>query len=222
MKLDLPHFLFINGPSGSGKSTLAKMICEQNPSAYRESFAEPIREMIRSVFFPQFIVDFPYDLRDQTVKNLPLLQLARLLSQENPPERLGSGPSVRAAMIAFSEQYMKPLFGNDVFGRLCFARCVEQTAFYQHFVIDDSGFFEEAHHIISRVGADNCHLVRLHRPGCNFAGDSRGHIALPGVQTLDLHNNSSPSAMLDILAAELNGTLRQPPTTRVEPPLSSL
>jgi hypothetical protein len=195
------------------------MICEQNPSAYRESFAEPIREMIQAVFFPQFIVDFPYDLRDQTVKNLPLLQLARLLWQE-PPSKV----SVREAMIAFSETYMKPLFGNDIFGKLCFSRCVEQTAFYQHFVIDDSGFFEEAYHIISRVGADACHLVRLHRQGCDFSKDSRGYIALPGVQTLDLHNNSSPSAMLDILAAELNGSLRQPASLAPvsEPPLSFL
>lgn len=200
-RLSLPHFLFINGPSGSGKSTLAELICASHPEAFRESFAEPIREMIYAVFFPSDVVNRPIDLRSGPIKSSSLIKLAKLESDE---KCFSSEVTVRAAMINFSENYMKRHFGNGIFGQLLFSRCVEQTAFYQNFIIDDSGFKEEAEYVISKVGADSCHLIRLHRCGCDFASDSRGYISLPGVQTLDLHNDGTPSEMLDLLALELN------------------
>lgn len=204
MKLNLPHFLFLNGPSGSGKSTLADLICASNSGALHESFAEPIRSMIYSVFFPNDgPITYQHNLRDSAIKQAQIGLLAQIYDPTDP----ASCPSltVRQVMIEFGETYMKRLFGQDVFGRLLFSRCVEQTLFYSHFIIDDSGFLEEAQYIISRVGADACHLVRLHRSDCSFAQDSRGYIRLPGVQALDLHNNSSPAAMLDVLHAELGG-----------------
>lgn len=202
MRLNLPHFLFINGPAGSGKATLAEMICQSNPEAFRESFAEPIREMIYAVFFPSDVVTRPVDLRSGPVKATSLRQLAHLNDSETVETPL---VSVREAMIDFSEKFMKPNFGQDIFGRLLYSRCVEQTMFYQHFIIDDSGFSPEAQYVISKVGQDSCQLVRLHRNGCDFSSDSRGHISLPGVQTLDLHNDGTPSEMMDMLALELNG-----------------
>lgn len=202
MRLNLPHFLFINGPPGSGKSTLAEMICSENPSTARESFAEPIREMIYSVFFPSEILDRSVDLRAGPVKGASLMKLAKLVNLEEVTV-LGDTITVRQTMIDFSEIYMKKLFGNEIFGRLLFNRCVEQTAFYQHFVIDDSGFVEEASYVISRVGTSACHLIRLHRRGCSFSGDSRGYIHLPGVQTFDLHNDGSPEEMISLLQLEL-------------------
>lgn len=205
-QLNLPHFLFLNGPPGSGKSTLAKMICEAEPSAWRESFAEPIRQMVLSVFFPECDPFAPpIDLRAQEVKNSWLIDLANIRDSICRAEDAPSAITIRGVMIEFSEQFMKPRFGSDIFGRLCFKRCIEQTLFYQHFVIDDSGFEDEAKYIIQKVGAANCHLVRLHRSGCNFSSDSRGYISLAGVQTLDLQNNGHPSEMMDTLFIELNG-----------------
>lgn len=205
MKLNLPHFLFINGPSGSGKSTLARMICETHSEAFRESFAEPIRSMLRAVFFPDYITEIPYDLKSQDVKKRKLLELCRLEDEAISGGVEGNTPSVREAMIAFSENYMKPLFGSEIFGRLCFARCCEQTQFYSSFIIDDSGFADEAQYIVRRVGADNCHLIRLRRSGCNFSGDSRGYISLPAVQTDDLHNDGAPDEMISRLHLILGG-----------------
>lgn len=201
MRLNLPHFLFINGPPGSGKSTLAELICQSNPEAFRESFAEPIREMIYSVFFPSDVVNRPVDLRSGPVKSSPLADLAKL----DPDKTNGDGTTVRQVMIGFSEGYMKPTFGQDIFGKLLYNRCVEQTMFYQNFIIDDSGFAPEVSYVISKVAPENCHLVRLHRSGCDYSGDSRGYISLPGVQSLDLHNDGTPSEMMDMLALELNG-----------------
>ena len=198
MKLALPHFLFINGPPGSGKSTLASLLTESNPDTFRESFAEPIREMIYSVFFPSDIVTRPIDLRSSPVKSANLLSLAKMGESFRSPS-----PSVREVMIAFSETFMKPTFGEDIFGRLLFKRCEEHRAFYSHFIIDDCGFTSEASYVISRVGPDACHLIRLHRAGTSYSNDSRGYVSLPGVQTLDLNNDGTPQEMIDMLEMEL-------------------
>jgi len=197
MKLNLPHFLFINGPAGSGKSTLSRMICESNSEAFPEAFATPIREMIWSVFFPEYVVDKPFDLKDGTIKSTAITKLAKLTE-----DGLLGGPTVRQTMIEFSETFMKRLFGQDIFGRLLWNRCCEQTQFYSTFVVDDSGFVPEAQYVVGRVGPSACHLIRLHRRGCDYSGDSRGYISLPGVQTLDLHNDGSPDAMMQTLQLE--------------------
>lgn len=198
MKLNLPKFIFINGPAGSGKSTLAEQITSLHPECFRESFAEPIRSMIYSVFFPSDgPLEYRYNLREQKIKSSRLATLAGLDIEA------GDNPSTREVMIEFSESFMKRLFGPDIFGRLLWQRCAEQTHFYESFVVDDSGFVDEAAYVIGRVGKDNCHLVRLHRTGTHYRGDSRGYISLEGVQTLDLHNDGSPELMLQTLAIEL-------------------
>lgn len=201
MRLNLPHFLFINGPPGSGKSTLAEAIIRENPLAFRESFAEPIREMLYTTFFPSDIINRPIDLRSGPIKEMSLIKLAKLNAPDEAFE--GDSVSVRAAMIEWSEGYMKKLFGPSIFGRLLLSRCVEQSAFYEHFIIDDSGFFDEAQYVVSRVGSDSCHLIRLHRLGCSFHGDSRGYISLPKVQTFDLFNNGTSDEMMAALQLEL-------------------
>lgn len=196
MKLNLPKFLFINGPAGSGKSTLAELICRAEPSAWRESFAEPIRQMIWAVFYPNNDPLAPQpNLREQSVKARPIP-----FPSTTPPF------THREEMIAFSEHYMKTRHGQDIFGKLLMSRCEAQSFWYSHFIIDDSGFQPEALHVISLAGKDNCHLIRLHRRGCDFGGDSRSYISLPGVQTLDLHNDGPPDEMLHMLQLEF-GTL---------------
>lgn len=202
-KLDLPSFLFINGPPGSGKSTLASLLCAANPHAWRESFAEPIRQMIYSVFLPeQGPIGYDIDLRLQKVKSMQLAELARLY----PEGGFVPACSVRNAMILFSEEFMKKIWGQDVLGRLLWNRCVEQTLFYEHFIIDDSGFAPEAEYIIQKAGAANCRLVRLHREGCNFRGDSRGYIRLAGLQEINIRNDGTPEDMFNALVDELNIT----------------
>lgn len=197
--MQLPKFIFINGPAGSGKSTLATMLCEANTKVWRESFAEPIREMLYAVFFPnEGVIERTIDFRDGTIKKRNLLQFAGL-----KVNHVCVDPLVRQAMIDFSERYMKPNFGQDIFGQLLLARCQEQETWYDHFVIDDSGFAPEAQVVIAAAGAEHCLLIRLHRDGCDFVGDSRGYIDL-AVRTLDIHNNAEPAAMLDTLQANLS------------------
>lgn len=194
--LNLPRFVFINGPSGSGKSTLAGLLCSTSDKCWQESFAEPIRDMIRTVFFPeQGPINYDVDLKDGPTKKIFLKQLANL-------DVKAVGPTLRQAMINFSEGYMKPNFGQDIFGHLLWKRCQDQSLFYDHFIIDDSGFAPEARFIIDQVGTDNCVLIRLHRNGCDFTGDSRSYVDLP-IKTIPVRNDSVPLAMLDELHLKL-------------------
>lgn len=190
--LSLPRFTFINGPPGSGKSTLAKLICDHDQTVWRESFAEPIRSMIYSVFFPEEgPIHFETDLRDGEVKKSQF------------PFYEGGSRTFRDAMISFSEEWMKPQFGEAVFGRLAFKRCTEQEMFYDRFVFDDCGFRPEVEFIVSMAGAENCRLIRLDRTGCSFAGDSRGYIELPGVKTTHMINDGSTEQLLSQLRLEV-------------------
>jgi len=54
--------------------------------------------------------------------------------------------------------------------------------------VPDSGFREEAEAIVREAGAGDVLLVRLHRPGHGFSGDSRGYIDLDdlGVESCDV------------------------------------
>lgn len=188
--LNLPKFTFINGPAGSGKSTLAKLICDTDKDVWRDGFAEPIRQAIYSVFFPEEgPIHYDLDLKDQKVKSSPF------------PFR--EDFTYRDAMISFSEDWMKPYFGRDIFGRLAFQRCVEQEMFYDKFVFDDSGFKEEAEYIVRFASPPSCLLIRLHREGCNFTGDSRSYIILDGVPTINLHNDGKSEDLLASLQLQL-------------------
>lgn len=197
--LNLPTFLFINGPAGSGKDTLAKLIAAEHPSAFIEGFAEPIRAMIYSVFFPnEGPIDYSIDLREQSVKASPIPFLGVRRDPFDAPQAEDATITIRQEMIAFSETYMKRRYGDQIFGKLLLVRCKEQMMFSHHFIISDSGFISEAQYIIDQVGAHNCILLRLHRDGCNYSSDSRGYISLP-ISSYDIDNNREPKAMLDQL-----------------------
>lgn len=191
----LPKFTFINGPAGSGKSTLATLLCNTDKSVYRESFANPIRDAILATFFPdEGPIYFSFDLREGAIKR-------KLFPYQDIFKVAQSGEKTfRDVMISFSEDWMKPQFGKDIFGRLALNRCAEQELFYDRFLFDDSGFPEEAAHIVKSVGAHNCLLIKLSRDGCNFSGDSRGYLDIFDVRTIEIANNGFPLEMLDTLA----------------------
>lgn len=113
-------------------------------------------------------------------------------SDEYSSERMSKPPyfnlSVREAMIYTSEIICKPSFGDDYFGK-------SRAASIQpnEIIIDGStGFESELPPLIKKLGQENILLLRIHRDGCTFAGDSRNFIP-DGVitNTVDIQNNGS-------------------------------
>jgi hypothetical protein len=110
------------------------------------------------------------------------------VKNEARPEFFGMSP--RAAYITVSERMVKPVLGEDFFGRVLVQR-IRQLRHTRVAVVTDSGFASEAEPVVREFGADRVLLLRLHREGCTFAGDSRSYIELDGVRTVDVLNNST-------------------------------
>ena len=106
--------------------------------------------------------------------------------------RLG-GLSQREFSIKISEDWMKPVFGKDVFGIKAAEGVVNSEG--DVFVFSDGGFQEELDAMISVLGEDNVLLIRLHRDGCSFENDSRTH--LTHKHSEDIYNNGTISEAYD-------------------------
>ena len=80
--------------------------------------------------------------------------------------------SIREAMIYISEVIMKPRMGSGYFG-VARAKAIQEG----EIAVDSStGFVEELPPLIERLGQENILLIRVHREGATFEGDSRNYI----------------------------------------------
>jgi len=176
----MTKIIFINGPPRSGKDTAGEILRDQLGGELFK-FAHALKVGTHALFTvmqgrygvdnPEFYDDSYYEAtKDQSEADM-------------------YGITPRAAYIAVSEQLCKPLFGEQFFGRVLrdtIVRREPSTA-----IITDSGFGHEAVPIVERFGAENCLLIRMWRDRCNFSKDSRNYISLPGIETIDVHNDYS-------------------------------
>lgn len=97
------------------------------------------------------------------------------------------GVSYRQWQIDFSEKFMKPLYGNDIFARLFWAKWSRLLSNWT-VVVPDCGFQIEADYLL-RKGLAKVVLVRVHRAGTDFSRDSRGYVDAP--LAFDVINNGT-------------------------------
>lgn len=94
--------------------------------------------------------------------------------KEQPQKELG-GLTYREFMIHISEDIMKPLYGDDVFGKRAAQVCVDALYFgHKNVVFSDGGFIDEVK-ALHEEGLEVI-VIRLHRDGYTFVGDSRRYI----------------------------------------------
>ena len=108
--------------------------------------------------------------------------------------------SVREAMIYVSEMVVKPRWGNAWFGqeRVRKMKGYDNVLdkFTNHgnllFTDDSAAFVDELYPLIDYVGQENILLLRIHRDGFTFEGDSRNYIP-DGIidNTIDVYNNGT-------------------------------
>jgi len=175
--------IFFNGPPGCGKDTISNMYAKD---FYHIKMAAPLKVGCYNLFFgindhklsPMEIVDSLENFKEDKV--LPENDL-----------------TWRQFLIETSENHMKPLFGDDIFGRIVrdsMKHIEDFTDFNKKgFVVSDSGFVEEALPVIYEMDPENCVLIRLHRDGCDFSKDSRSYIELEeyNVAQYDVQNNGT-------------------------------
>jgi hypothetical protein len=165
--------ILFNGPRHSGKDTAA-LYCQKALGASHFKQSKPLKAALKAF----------YSLTDAEVEHLE--------SIKTQPSDLLFGKSYVEAQISLSEDWAKRFHADEaIFGKLA-ARRLRNRPFLSRLVVcSDSGFAPEALPIIDQFCADNVLLVRVHREGKTYAGDSRGYISLPGIVSVDIENNGT-------------------------------
>lgn len=171
--------IILNGPPGSGKDTIAdylEFISPTSPITTHRRMKDTL--FIQALALSQIPEKEWFDrYEDRRLK-------------EQPWDKLG-GLSVREFMIKVSEEYVKPIFGEDFYGRQVSDVCKDAVASGESVVFSDGGFESEFDFIINTVGKENVILVQLYRDGCSFDSDSRNYLDDKKVTTIKVHNNGT-------------------------------
>lgn len=176
--------LILNAPPGAGKDTLAgdddwcQRVGDMLLTDYQidkgdlfpcdvehVSFKSGVFEVLR----PVLTVGIGEDGADEFFDRYQDRDL-----KEQPWDKLG-GMSPRQFMIFLSENFMKVVFGKDVFGKFS-ARLASYPVCGVGgtvCVFSDGGFAEEIDEVVKAVGAENVYVLQWSADGCSFKGDSR-------------------------------------------------
>lgn len=175
---------FLNGPPRCGKdyggAALSSLIQQRGETARCDKFARVLKEACHAAY--GLIKDNGWPWEHDVFESV-----------KDEPTGYFHGKTPRQVYIAFSETYMKPLHGDQVFGWLLKRDLVAGLA-WDNLIVTDSGFREEAGVLVRAYGNHNCTLLRVHRERHDFSGDSRTYIDLEdmGVMSLDVDNDGTP------------------------------
>lgn len=216
----MPKVILFNAPANTGKSVATDHLL----SIYKAVTAPCKEELwhITMVFFNLSEGEFFSIYEDREQKETPreefavthaaFLKLVNYLKDKEMLHRMGDSERVgytrlscREALIFVSETIVKPTLGGDVFGRYRASFIKGNDMIY----IDDSaGFEEELHPLIDIVGKENILLVRVHREGCSFDGDSRNYVPESMFDyVVDIDNSGSLEEFLNDVAMAVKGWL---------------
>jgi hypothetical protein len=166
----MPRYVLINGCPRSGKDTIAMYLWTHHSSILLERFSFPNKRGfagMMNIDCDGFGVVEPYESNKSDVV---------------PP----LGVTYRQWQIHFSEEFMKPLYGKDIFGRLLLERT--RGSSYPTIVVPDCGFQVE----VDVLADQPCLLITVLRNGTTFEGDPREHVKpAPGWTHVTIHNNGT-------------------------------
>lgn len=151
--------IILNAPPGCGKDTIGYAIKSRKPHYELLSFKRPMFEFARAVLGDERYSKFMALYGNRDTKEIPVSWLG--------------GDSPRNFMIWISESIVKPKFGNHHFGTL-FAESLPKSNHDVIGVCTDGGFPDEIHPLIAM--GHHVQVIRLHREGYTFDGDSRNYI----------------------------------------------
>ena len=182
--------IFLNGPPRVGKDTVGKELVDQLDFADTYKISATLKRMTHGLY------ELDANRNDHD----------RFEDCKDEPLSIFRGLTPRQAYINVSELLIKPVHGDDALGRWLYEDHISYFGKGEDGVITDSGFRAEAIPIVEAVGANNCALVRLHRQGCSFKGDSRGYISLSdlGVLQFDVDNNGPAVETARTILTQLN------------------
>lgn len=181
--------IFFNGPPRCGKDTAAKYLFQTRKGVVFDRFSMPCKMAFAALL--------THAGKQANINEFGDLEPYESTKGDNIP---WLGVSYRQWQIDFSEKFMKPLYGDDIFARLFIERNREQKGKAKLIVIPDSGFASEVGPIVDHFGEKNCLLVRTHRPGYDFTGDSRSYIYNVMLHEMDVDNDYTVDYYHDLIA----------------------
>lgn len=186
---DLPKIIFLQGPPGCGKDTIASLLHELG-GYMPHKFAQPIIDAMYGMF-PKFF-NPGNGLPSRSIEDFKKHNFAPFLNQFNK----GEAPDIvtgRDIMIAWSEKFMKPLFGDKVFGTLAdikvFPRDEDLITIPSYRIcFSDSGFESESVPLLASCPHNLCAIIQVYRPGHNYSSDSRSYWSDPRIASFSYNN----------------------------------
>ena len=177
--------IILNGPPGVGKDTIANAL-EAQHGVMHMRVKDELYINTYNLFLKTMI---PRDIRQRGIPINAFVNACTDRELKEKPMKWLNGLSPREALIFTSEKVFKPVLGNDYYGKAAALRAdlfLKKLSSTRCIVFSDGGFREEVEAIAS------CHdvlLVRLHREGFTFEGDSRSYLNdVNGiVEAIDLH-----------------------------------
>lgn len=163
--------IILNGPPSSGKDDGAKHLSETYMNTHHREFKAQLIKLTKTVWgVDDATWEYLYTRERKEIKT-PIL----------------GGMSPREALIHTSEVVIKPNYGKQYFGKFAAKTLGDGVN-----VFSDGGFVDELKPIVDEIGDANVMVVRLHRPGYTFSGDSRNYLPDGTVKTMiDLQNDGT-------------------------------
>jgi hypothetical protein len=166
--------IILNSPPSGGKDTIAEALCLAT-GAKHMMFKHRLYELTAKLF--GISVGLMINIStDRTTKEAKILKFDGKLF------------SPRGALIFTSEKLIKPMFGNDYFGKY-FASHLDRG---NGTISSDGGFEAEVYPCIDIVGINNIFIIQFTREGSTtFEGDSRDWVNIKGVETMKTTNDGT-------------------------------
>jgi len=166
----------MNGPPNSGKDYAAKVITNKIEGAVHLEFKKALRELAHHIATVALGPN-ANALRDvKAVSNGIEYGIDKTLKDTVTVDFYGNR-TWRQFLIWISETVMKPIFGEDIFGRAA-AKLVQETD-ASVIVFSDGGFQVEVD-VLGKIEGVTVVVVQLERAGCEWGNDSRGYVEADG------------------------------------------
>lgn len=185
----IPYLVGISGPPRSGKDSvgyaLARLIKQRHGAVVSvRALSMPMRKTIYAMIGEDYTLEHYENNKDVPIEAL-------------------SGASIRQAMIALSETYVKPAYGHSFWAKALINSVPEGA----HVVIvTDMGFPEEVDVLRDHFGSAQCVWPQVTRPGTSFDGDSRSYVG-DGEYRTTVINEGEDLDQIEVCAGRIYGRL---------------
>lgn len=193
----VPHIVLFNGPPRSGKDTAHRALFDvEKVIATQGRYRPPFDDILHGKFSAPIKMAFAGMMGLEADRHFCVQPWESKKDEVIP----ALGVSYRQWQIDFSETFMKPLYGQNIFARMMVTElmagitpCLNAGDNLPLFSVSDCGFPVEVNYLPLHMPDAKFLLIRLHRDGCTFEGDSREYVYsdAPNVTFLDIDNNGT-------------------------------